>query len=70
MSLDGVAEVVSWSPGQLDPYRLNVWAQVVRVAWMIGAEAGIEAGGERERRRLVEELGRRLGVNTPEPPAA
>ena len=47
MSLDGVAEVLSWSPGELDPHRLNVWAQVVRVAWMIGAKVGIEAGSAR-----------------------
>jgi hypothetical protein len=31
--------------------RLMVWAQVVRVAWMLGAKAGVR---ERERRRLVE----------------
>jgi hypothetical protein len=57
MSLDGVAEVLSWPPGELDPHRLNVWAQVVRVAWMIGAKARIETGRERERRRLVRSLG-------------
>jgi hypothetical protein len=57
MSLDGVAEVLSWPPGELDPHRLNAWAQVVRVAWMIGAKAGIEAPRERETQRLVRELG-------------
>ena len=50
----------------LDPYPLNVWAQVVRVAWMIGAKARIEAGREREQRRLVRELGRRLSEKSPE----
>ena len=60
-------EVLSWSPAELDPHRLNVWAQVVRGAWMIGVKSGIETGRERERRRLVEELCRRLRVKSSEP---
>ena len=60
MSLDGVAEVLSWSPGELDPHRLNVWAQVVRVAWMIGTKTGLEAARERDRERVLDELDRNL----------
>jgi hypothetical protein len=69
MSLDGVAEVLYWPPGELDPHPLNVWAQVVRVAWMIGAKARVETRRERQTRRLVTELGRRLSEKNPEPPA-
>jgi hypothetical protein len=60
MSLDGVAEVLSWPPGELDPHRLNVWAQVVRVAWMIGAKTGLEVARERDRQRVLDELDRKL----------
>jgi hypothetical protein len=40
MSLDRMAEILDWPADGLDPYRLAVQAQVMRVVAMIGAKAG------------------------------
>src|SRR5215472_15646038 len=39
MSLDRSYEILSWSPAELDPYRLSVQVQVWRVVLMIGTKA-------------------------------
>jgi hypothetical protein len=61
MSLDRVAEILSWGPVvELDPARLNAVVTVIRVVLMIGAKAGLlTAPCERDRQRIIEELTRR-----------
>jgi hypothetical protein len=66
MSLDRVAEMLSWGPVvELDPARLNAVVTVIRVVLMIGAKAGLlTAPCEHDRRRILEELARReFGAN-------
>jgi hypothetical protein len=47
MWLDRMAEILSWPADGLDPYRLAVQAQVIRVVAMMAPEAG---GGSIPRR--------------------
>jgi hypothetical protein len=65
ISLDHAAEILSWGPvTDLDAQRLYVWLQVWCVVFMIGVRAllngklGREAALERDRERLLEEMGR------------
>jgi hypothetical protein len=39
MSLDRAAEILTWSPAELDPLRLSLWTQVWRIVFMIGAKS-------------------------------
>jgi hypothetical protein len=67
MSLDRMAEILSWSPvAELDPARLSAVVTIARVVLMIGAKAGLLAGPcERDRQRILEQLTRReFGDNT------
>jgi hypothetical protein len=65
LSLDRCYEILSWPIGGLDPFRLSVQIQVIRVVLMIGAKAylngslGREAASECERDRILSELTRR-----------
>jgi hypothetical protein len=43
MSLERVHDYLGWSPHDLDPHRLAVQSQAVRVVFMIAAKVGIEA---------------------------
>ena len=66
MSLDDIHEIQSWPMGELDPFRLSVRMQVMRVVFMIGLKAhpdgtlACAAARERDGRRLLEELDRGL----------
>jgi hypothetical protein len=66
MSLDRAAEILSWSPAELDPLRLSVQVQVWRVVFVIGIKAlldgklGREAARERKRAAVLDELARRF----------
>ena len=66
MSLDDIREIQSWPMGELDPFRLSVRMQVMRVVFMIGLKAHLDstlacaAARERDGRRLLEELDSRL----------
>ena len=40
LSLDRMAEYLSWPAGGLDPYRLAAQTQVIRVVAMVAAKAG------------------------------
>ena len=66
MSLDYIHEIQSWPMGELDPFRLSVRMQVMRVVFMIGLKAHLDgtlacaAARERDGRRLLEELDSRL----------
>jgi hypothetical protein len=61
MSLDRMAEILSWSPmAELDPARLNAVVTIARVVLMIGAKAGLLARpSERDRHRILSDLTRR-----------
>jgi hypothetical protein len=62
MSLDRMAEILSWSPMvELDPARLNAVVTIARVVLMIGAKAGLfeKAQHERDRQRILAELAAR-----------
>jgi hypothetical protein len=37
MSLDDMAEILSWPIAELDPFRLSVKLQVIRIVFAIGA---------------------------------
>jgi hypothetical protein len=40
MTLDDIAEIMSWGPiGELDPFRLSVRLQVMRIIFAIGVKA-------------------------------
>ena len=60
MTLDDMAEITSWPIAELDPFRLSVRLQVMRIILAIGAKAyldgtlGREAARERDRDRLLE----------------
>ena len=62
MSLDGLYEIMSWPIAELDPFRLSVHVQVMRVVLAICLPAfldgrlGREAARERERDRVLNEL--------------
>jgi hypothetical protein len=61
MSLDQMAEILSWPAAQLDPARLNAVVTVARVVLLISARAGLfeKAQHERERDRILAEMTRR-----------
>jgi hypothetical protein len=40
-SLSTMADILSWTAGDLDPARLNVQASLARMVLMIGARAGL-----------------------------
>jgi hypothetical protein len=52
-----------------EPHRLAARTSARHDVMMICAKYAIETSRERESRRLVEELGRRLSEKSPEPPA-
>jgi hypothetical protein len=41
-SLDRCYEILSWSPSDIDPHRLNVHVQVLRVVFAIGVKAMLD----------------------------
>jgi hypothetical protein len=63
MTLDDIAEIMSWGPiGELDPFRLSVRLQVMRIIFAIGAKALLDgklvrdAARERNRDAVLERL--------------
>ena len=67
MTLDDIAEIMSWGPiAELDPFRLSVRLQVIRLIFAIGVKAlldgrlGREAARDRDRERVLAELVRAL----------
>jgi hypothetical protein len=62
MSLDRCYDILSWPIAELDPFRLSVKLQVIRIVFAIGAKAlldgklGREAARERDRQCALEEL--------------
>jgi hypothetical protein len=62
MGLDRAAEILTWSPAELDALRLSLWMQVWRVVFRIGGKAYFdgtlsrEAARERDRERVLAEL--------------
>jgi hypothetical protein len=62
LSLDRMAEYLSWPADALDPYRLAAQTQVIRVVAMVAAKAGERrfdsAEAKRLRRAMLEELER------------
>jgi hypothetical protein len=64
LSLDRMAEVLSWPAGELDPVQLNAQVTVARVVAMIGGRAGLleqRRQVSQAERKAREELARRLG---------
>jgi len=61
MSLDQIAEILSWPVAELDAARLNAEVTVARVALLISARAGLfeKAQHQRDRQRILEKLARR-----------
>jgi hypothetical protein len=70
-SLDDMAEILSWPIAELDPFRLSVKLQVIRIVFAIGAKAlfdgklGREAEREHDRDRVLHELARDLRGKRP-----
>ena len=62
LSLDRMREYLSWPADDLDPYRLAAQTQVIRVVAMVGAKVGDQARREREGRRTVDELLRKISA--------
>jgi hypothetical protein len=66
MSLDDMYEILSWPIVELDPFRLSVRVQVMRIIFATGTKAlldgtlGREAVRERSRAAVLEELHREL----------
>jgi hypothetical protein len=67
MTLDDIAEIMSWGPiAELDPFRLSMRMQVMRIVLAIGIKALLDgklvrdAARERNRDAVLEELARRL----------
>jgi hypothetical protein len=66
MSLDDIHEILSWPIAELDPFRLSVRMQVMRITFAIGINAlldgklGREAARESNRAAVLEELDRKL----------
>jgi hypothetical protein len=62
MSLDDLYEIMSWTIGELDPFRLSVRIQATRVVFTICLKAVLdgrlsrEAARERDRERLLAEM--------------
>jgi hypothetical protein len=51
MSLDDLYEIMSWPIGELDPFRLSVRMQVMRIIFAIGAKALLDGRLGREAAR-------------------
>jgi hypothetical protein len=51
MPLHRSAEILSWSPAELDPPRVLLWAQVWRVIFMVGTKALFDIAQFAEERR-------------------
>jgi hypothetical protein len=68
MTLDDMAEILSWPFAELDPFRLSVRMQVTRVVFTICVKAylngslGREAARERDRERILAEMAQREGL--------
>jgi hypothetical protein len=63
MQLNRAAEILSWSPAELDPLRLSLRAPVLRVVIMIGVNASLDGTldpPERDRDAIFERLARDL----------
>jgi hypothetical protein len=64
MTLDDMAEILSRPIAELDPFRLSVRLQVMRIIFAIGVKAlldgrlGREAARERDRQRILAEMAR------------
>jgi hypothetical protein len=58
MTLEDMAEILSWPIAELDAFRLSVRMQVTRIVFMIGMKAMLEGklGRERDRDRTLEKL--------------
>jgi hypothetical protein len=71
MSLDDMAEIMSWPIAELDPFPRSVKLQVIRIVFAIGAKAlldgklGREAARGRERERVLAALARDLRGKRP-----
>ena len=71
MSLDDLYDILSWPIAELDPFRLSVKLQVIRIVFAIGAKAqldgklGREAASDRE--RVLAEMARDLRARGPSP---
>jgi hypothetical protein len=64
ISLDRMQDYLSWPADGLDPYRPAAQTQVIRVVAMVGAKVGDQARREREGRRTVDELLRKISRST------
>jgi hypothetical protein len=68
MTLDDMAEILSWPIAELDPFRLSMRLQVMRIVFAIGVKAlldgtvGREAARERDRERILAEMAQREGL--------
>jgi hypothetical protein len=63
MTLDDMAEIRSWGPiAELDPFRLSVRLQLMRIIFAIGAKALLDGrlGRGAARERILAELVRNL----------
>jgi hypothetical protein len=66
MSLDDIYEIMSWPIGELDPFRLSVRMQAIRVVFTIclkpvlDGKLGRDAARERDRQRLLGKLIRKF----------
>jgi hypothetical protein len=63
LSFDRIREYLSWPADRLDPYRLAVQAQVIRVVAMVAAKAGVRQRDQEAIRRLDEAIGSKPGKN-------
>jgi hypothetical protein len=52
MSLDRMAEILSWPASGLDPFRLAVQTQILRVVTMVAAKAGDRRFDSEEAKRF------------------
>jgi hypothetical protein len=74
MPLDRAAEILTWSPAELDPLRLSLRMQVWRIVFRIGVKGyldgtlGREAARERDRERVLAEMARDLRGKGPSRP--
>ena len=65
MTLDDIAEIMSWPIAQLDPFRPSVRMQVMRIVFAIGVKALLDgklrgAARERDHERVLGEMARNL----------
>jgi hypothetical protein len=58
VSLDDMAEIMSWPIAELDPFRLSVKLQVMRIILAVGAKAYLDGklGRDAERERVLAEM--------------